>query len=501
MGMIDPGTILLVDDNPQILSILADLLRPLGHTIVCASGGPLAITLASAAPPDLILLDVMMPDLDGFAVCRMMRNHPTLAQVPIIMVTALDDRESRVRGFEAGADEFVTKPFDYVELRARVSTILRLNRYRKLLDQQQRVDAERARFVWAVEHSDDGILALGPSDAIHYANPQARKLLGLDPDADIGQPFLLLATANYRLTPPEAWIDWLTLPEDANVVVRFLVRPESRISTERWLRVDLLPPSAGDDLRVLRLRDLTEQITTQREMWTFHAMLGHKLRTPLVGILGGLNILSGGASTMDRESITRIADVALIGAKRLRAEIEDILHYLRPPADLYGIDGPTIKEVIALVEQIANDMGVFQLHVTPVPSALDQQRLAVTRHGIEVVLREILENSVKFHQQHAPTVVLSLQLEAEREVTFTLADDGPGLTPAQMTHAWRPYYQGERSFTGQVDGMGLGLALVARIVHAVGGRCELQPHPEHLGTVVSITVPLADPAASMVDYG
>ncbi|MFV9504697.1 MAG: response regulator [Oscillochloridaceae bacterium umkhey_bin13] len=495
--MTENGTILLVDDNPQILSILADLLRPLGHTIICASSGPMALDLAVATPPDLVLLDVMMPEVDGFTVCRQIRNHATLAQVPVIMVTALDDRESRVRGFESGADEFVTKPFDYVELRARVSTILRLNRYRKLLEQQQRVEAERTRFVWAVEHSDDGILALSPDDTIHYANPHARTLLGLGPDEACQLPFVHLATQRYQLTPPEAWAGWPALLEDSSTV-RFLVRPESRSATERWLRVDLLPPSSGGDLRVLRLRDLTEQITTQREMWTFHAMLGHKLRTPLVGILGGLNILSGGATTMDRESITRIADVALAGARRLRAEIEDILHYLRPPADLYGIDGPTLPEVVALAEQIAVDLGVRHLRVTPLPLAMLDQRLAMTRHGIEVVLREVIENSAKFHQQRSPIVDLTLQLYEPGLLAIIISDDGPGLTPEQIHHAWRPYYQGERSFTGQVDGMGLGLALVARIIHAVGGRCKLSNRPDMAGTVVSLVVPLADPADRQV---
>ncbi|NTU84721.1 MAG: response regulator, partial [Chloroflexales bacterium] len=199
------GTILLVDDNPQILSILADLLRPLGHRTVCAAGGPIALELAIAELPDLVLLDVMMPGMDGFAVCRQIRAHPLLAQVPVVLVTALDDRESRVRGFEAGADEFVTKPFDYVELRARVSTILRLNRYRKLLAQEHQVAAERARFVWAVDHSDDGILILGPDDGPSYANPRARQILGLADDQPLDQPFLALARQRYTLAPPEAW--------------------------------------------------------------------------------------------------------------------------------------------------------------------------------------------------------------------------------------------------------------------------------------------------------
>lgn len=480
------GTILLVDDNPQILTILAELLRPLGQTIFCADSGPDALARAVAAPPDLILLDVMMPGMDGFTVCRHIRAHPLLAQIPVIMVTALDDRDSRLGGFEAGADEFVSKPFDYVELRARVSTILRLNRYRKLLEQQQRVAAERARFVWAVERSDDGILVLGPADEVHYANPRARQLFDLAPEDELRAPFLSMAAACFTLIPPELWEGWPTVALD-DELSRFLVAPETAVAAERWLRVDLLPPVSGDDARVVRLRDVTEQITSQREMWTFHAMLTHKLRTPMVGILGGLSILNSG---VDQASVTQITEVALASARRLRAELEDILHYLRPPADLYGVDGPTVGEVALLAEQIGRDLGAATVCASIEPS-IAEQRLRLTRHSIEVLLRELTENAVKFHPQRAPQLELALTRNPDGKLALALRDDGLGLEPTQLAQVWRPYYQAERSFTGQVDGMGLGLALVARIIHAVGGHYELRNRSDGQGAVVALTLPLA----------
>ncbi|NTU85309.1 MAG: HAMP domain-containing histidine kinase, partial [Chloroflexales bacterium] len=331
-----------------------------------------------------------------------------------------------------------------------------------------------------------GILILGPDDGPSYANPRARQILGLADDQPLDQPFLALARQRYSRAPPEAWADW---PHNDDVP-RFLVCPESRTNPERWLRVDLLPPTSGDDVRVLRLRDVTTQITSQREMWTFHAMVGHKLRTPLVGILGGLNILSGGAGTMDRESITRIADVALAGARRLRAEIEDILHYLRPPADLYGVEGPTVAEVAAMAEQVAGDLGVKRLGLD-YEADLAEQRLGMTRHGIEVALREVIENAVKFHPMRAPVVQVAMHPANAHSLDIGISDDGPGLQPEQLPHVWRPYYQGEHSFTGQIDGMGLGLALVARIIHAVGGHVQLTNRPDASGALVILSVPLA----------
>ena len=108
------STVLIVDDKTSARDALEALLFREGYTLAFASNGPQALEEAAALAPDLILLDVMMPDMDGFQVCQQLRTDPFLAEVPIIMVTALDDRNSRLRGIEAGADDFVSKPFDRI---------------------------------------------------------------------------------------------------------------------------------------------------------------------------------------------------------------------------------------------------------------------------------------------------------------------------------------------------------------------------------------------------
>src|SRR5206468_7518734 len=101
---------------------------------VLGSSGVEALALAAGCLPDLVLLDVMMPGMDGIEVCRHLRADQRLGGVPVIMITALDDRDTRLAGLEAGADEFLGKPVDRAEVRARVRTITSLNRYRKLAE-------------------------------------------------------------------------------------------------------------------------------------------------------------------------------------------------------------------------------------------------------------------------------------------------------------------------------------------------------------------------------
>jgi putative two-component system response regulator len=138
-------TILIVDDSPAGRDTLEALLFQQGYDLAFASNGAETIRISEELLPDLILLDVMMPGMNGFEVCQHLRSNPRLAEVPIIMVTALDDQASRIKGIEVGADDFITKPFNRVELRARIRTIMRLNRYRNLQE-------ERSRLIAALEN-------------------------------------------------------------------------------------------------------------------------------------------------------------------------------------------------------------------------------------------------------------------------------------------------------------------------------------------------------------
>jgi DNA-binding response OmpR family regulator len=114
------GTILVVDDEPTIRDVLGSLLSEEGYHMDFAENGHDGYEKARELIPDLILLDVMMPVMNGFDTCRKIRTDPPLAQVPIIMITAVADDRSRLRSIQSGADDFISKPFDLDELLAKV---------------------------------------------------------------------------------------------------------------------------------------------------------------------------------------------------------------------------------------------------------------------------------------------------------------------------------------------------------------------------------------------
>jgi PAS domain S-box-containing protein len=201
LGSDEKGVILIVDDNPDTLDLLFFVLSDSDFTVLLANNGKIALQTVEEAHPDLILLDVMMPGIDGFEICRRLKANESSQDIPVIFMTALSDTEDKVKGFDVGAVDYITKPIQEEVLKARITTHLTIrNLNRSLVEQNKRLQAEiRERQKkeeelrlsnQAIAASSDGIViadARKPDMPITYVNPAFERLTGYKTEEVVGR--------------------------------------------------------------------------------------------------------------------------------------------------------------------------------------------------------------------------------------------------------------------------------------------------------------------------
>ena len=189
----DRETILIVDDVPTNIQLAANILKGEGYSLAFAQSGEKALELVASAPLDLILLDIMMPGMDGFEVCRRLKADPAVREVPVLFLTAKTETESVVQGFEVGAQDYVTKPVKEAELLARVRTHLTLHRTHKAMRtmnrrlreeiQERRVAEQRYRSMY--ENALQGMFQTTLAGRMVSFNPAFARILGYEDPAEL----------------------------------------------------------------------------------------------------------------------------------------------------------------------------------------------------------------------------------------------------------------------------------------------------------------------------
>ncbi|MBD2499336.1 response regulator [Anabaena azotica FACHB-119] len=198
MNTIDQDVILIVDDNPTNLELLFDFLANAGYTVLVAEDGESAIARAEYAPPDLILLDILMPGINGFDTCQHLKNNPLTQDIPVIFMTALADTVDKVKGLNLGAVDYITKPLQHEEVLARVKLHLRLRQLTKTLKAQnqlleaeilerQRVEEKLREQAALLDITTDAIIVRDLNNCIRFWNHGAEYLYGWHSHEIIGQ--------------------------------------------------------------------------------------------------------------------------------------------------------------------------------------------------------------------------------------------------------------------------------------------------------------------------
>ncbi|HRZ86765.1 MAG TPA: hybrid sensor histidine kinase/response regulator [bacterium] len=457
--------ILIVDDEQFNLSALERLLHGT-YQVVSAANGAAALEQLAAHDVDLVITDVMMPVMDGFELVRRIRSEPRTRLLPVVIVTGLAGPLERVKGIDAGCDDFISKPFDQTEILARVSMLLKMDYYRSQLN-------EKEKFERMVDEMDEGIVICDRSLAVTRFNHAAGLLLAMDPSAPpahipshLTAGFLLSFNGDLAAAmaagPCRFEIERVETP-----AVKALVMA----ATTHVIR----GPAGELDSVILTVRDVTAQRKDDIIKRDFIGLISHKLRTPLAVLFGTVQLLRDNVLGELNAKQTKNIDLIMQKLKQLNEVIDRLIAF----ADLIAYKEELGRSEVSLEEYLRKECDMHSSAAegkkvrVEYSFANEGTLVHVNRVFLDQIVRNIMDNAAKFCDKKELVFKVAVRREGGSAVV-TFADNGPGIPPEEQKKIFEAFYQVEKYFTGNVKGVGVGLALVKRFVEAHGGTIAVE---------------------------
>ena len=505
---VEPAIILIVDDLPANRQVLVELLASPLYQLLEAASGPVALAMAAVTPPDLVLLDVMMPGMDGYEVCRRLRAEARFAEVPVILITALDDKGSRLTGIEAGADDFISKPFNRLELLARVKSITRLNRYRRLLESQTALAESERRFSLLAEQCAEAFrfIALQP-ERIVYTSPAVEKIWGVPvarfrADARLwlqlihpeDRPRVLAAyeavlagrldrlAEEYRVVRPDGSMRWV---QDSGTPLR---DPQGLLVSVGGVTQDITEQKAGTELllRAQRVENIGMLATG----------IAHDFNNALAPLLMGAALLRPHApgphgqrllDTMEKSAARCVALVRqllafargasgqhqLLQARHILRELQELAEMTFPKLIRVNVDLPA-----GLWPILANATQIHQVFLNLCVNARD----AMPQGGVLSLAAANCTLDVTA-ATHIP------EGRPGHFLAVVVRDTGTGIPPEVLPRIWEPFFTTKALGVGT----GLGLSTVRGILRQHDAFVTVETSAAH-GTTFTVYLPAADEA-------
>ncbi|MBD2073537.1 response regulator [Phormidium sp. FACHB-592] len=514
--------ILLADDNADMRHYLQRLLRA-QYDVEAVANGQAALEAARIQMPDLVLTDVMMPQVDGFELLRQLRLDPQTREIPILLLSARAGEEAAIEGLEAGADDYLVKPFSARELLARVATNLELGRSRQAANQQ--------RFRFLAESIPQMVWTADAEGRVDYYSPRWFDYTGLTLAQSQGSGWQDVIHPDDRASNIEAW----TQAVEKGVSYDIEQRLRRADGSYRWHLTRALP-MLDEQSQVIRwfgtCTDITDrkQAETAREQLLqqekaareaaeqanrlkdeFLAVLSHELRSPLNPILGWAKLLSSGRldavrtreaiNTIERNAqlqsqlIEDLLDISRImqGKLTLKATpvslpfvVSTAIETVRLAAEAKAIQIKTSFELT--VNQIYGDAGRLQQVVWNLLS--NAVKFTPPGGRVEVRLEEIRHGESKTQKRENPSHSPLLTPYAPTYARITVTDTGKGISPKFLPYVFEHFRQEDGAITRKFGGLGLGMAIARQIVELHGGKIWVESLGEDQGTTFIVELPL-----------
>ncbi|PKL92086.1 MAG: hypothetical protein CVV21_04880 [Candidatus Goldiibacteriota bacterium HGW-Goldbacteria-1] len=433
--------ILIVDDEPKNVELLEALLKPENYTLVKAENGKEALEYLSHNYVELILLDVMMPGMSGFDVLEEIRKSAADKAVPVIILTALKEREDRLKGLGAGADDFISKPFDKAELVFKVRTQVNLSLLRRQINEKEKLYSMMDLVLEGTAVTDENF-------NVQQINSKALDMLQLKELKGSLAKFILEKFGH----------DITKFPESSVFVAG---RGETTSAPSFFFSIEYRRVEGGDgegSSCVFVFKDVTDEHTRNRMKTDFLSLISHKLRTPLTVISGYSKMLESFASD---EKLKDMAHAIVSSSQTMENLIKRILYFVE--IENRARDGSDeLLDIRAIMDVYSAEFK------KPYELNLNQDEMSV-KYWQKMAAEELISNAFKFNDK--PTLELDVKVT---EKSLIVEDNGPGMSETNRKKAFDSFYQGYRNSSGNTPGVGLGLSIVKRLAETAGLETRLE---------------------------
>ena len=504
MTMGEQDHILIVGDNAVDSSELSEYLQTRGFNVSRVNDGESALEGIGLDKPDLILLDVMLPGLDGFETCRRLKAKKQTGAIPVIFLTSASNTADKVKGFELGAVDYITKPIQQAEALARIKTHLAIHNLQKDLKAQNKQLQEenvrrsrvqdalresRERYRLLAENSTDMISQQTPDGIYRYVSPACGQLLGYKIEEMVGHSI-------YEFFHPEDLKaiqelneivqEW---PATSTITYRARRKDNDYIWLETMNKIVYDPETNRPDEVIAVSRDVTERKqlvealqNQNKELDAFAHTVAHDLKNPLGAVIGYAQLLSMTLAKMDLERVLQILQRLTKTGEQMVSIVESLLL-------LAGVrKGEAEMTPLDMADIMARTEGRLALMIEEYQAQIVQPETWPVAIGyapwVEEIWANYLSNGLKYGGR-PPYLELGYTDQSNGMIRFWIRDNGPGLTPEEQAHLFTEF---TRLSEIEVGGHGLGLSIVRRIIDKLGGQVGVESEVGR-GSVFYFTLP------------
>ena len=507
-----PVNILLVDDKMENLFALEKMLAEEDRVFHKATSGKIGLKLALNNEIALILLDVQMPEMDGFEVARLLKSNPKTKDIPILFVTAISKEVKYVvQGYDSGGIDYLFKPLDVEVTRAKVNTFIRLYKQQREL---QKKNEELQNLTSLVDNSLNVTCVFGKDDLIiQEVNHTYKTLLGYELIDLIGKSFLDYLDSENKEETEKIIRDEISKKKD---VVVFESKVLCLDGTTKWMLWKIV---VSGDLCFVNGSDITIRKQTEQKLSEnlsylvkvnkelaeakrvaeesvqikeeFMANMSHEIRTPMNAIIGFTSLLL--KSQLNEEQIKYLKSIKISG-ENLLVIINDILDFSKIEAGKMNINEVEydfkkgLQDVIDIEKTIAKDKGLYlELEIgVDVPKVVIGDSVRINQ-----ILLNLISNSLKFtHEGGVKIKVENIGKEGYKELVSIICEDsGIGISQDKLATIFESFTQAKGDTTRKYGGTGLGLTIIKKLVVLMGGDISVESQ-EGKGSRFIVKLPL-----------